>query len=109
VLRSSADLPLPGIGADDLAPDAGRTSGGHAATTLVSFGAERLPFGEDRWGWVRKDVMGAPVAMVIGNRDDADLGVLGEWADGRGVDLRTVDREDDRLPSLDGCSLVVSL
>ncbi|HEX6785856.1 MAG TPA: gamma-glutamyl-gamma-aminobutyrate hydrolase family protein, partial [Acidimicrobiales bacterium] len=40
---------------------------------------------------------------------DADLGVLGEWADGRGVELHTVDREDDRLPSLDGCSLVVSL
>ena len=54
-------------------------------------------------------VMDATVAMVIGNRDDADLGVLGEWADGRGIELRTVDREDDRLPSLDGCSLVVSL
>ena len=47
--------------------------------------------------------------MVIGNRDDADLGVLGEWADGRGIELRTVNREDERLPSLDGCSLVVSL
>ena len=54
-------------------------------------------------------VMGATVAIVIGNRDDADLGVLGEWADGRGIELRTVNREDDRLPSLDGCSLVVSL
>ncbi len=53
--------------------------------------------------------MDTTVAMVIGNRDDADLGVLGEWADGRGIELRTVDREDDRLPSLDGCSLVVSL
>jgi len=53
--------------------------------------------------------MDATVAMVIGNRDDADLGVLGEWADGRGIELRTVNREDDRLPSLDGCSLVVSL
>jgi GMP synthase-like glutamine amidotransferase len=47
--------------------------------------------------------------MVIGNRDDADLGVLGEWADGHGVDVQTVDREDHLLPSLDGCSLVVSL
>ena len=54
-------------------------------------------------------VMEATAAMVIGNRDDADLGVLGEWADGRGIELRTVNREDDRLPSLDGCSLVVSL
>jgi GMP synthase (glutamine-hydrolysing) len=54
-------------------------------------------------------VMEATVAIVIGNRDDADLGVLGEWADGRGIELRTVNREDDRLPSLDGCSLVVSL
>jgi GMP synthase (glutamine-hydrolysing) len=54
-------------------------------------------------------VSDSSVAMVIGNRDDADLGVLGEWADGRGVDLHTVDREDDRLPSLHGCSLLVSL
>jgi len=54
-------------------------------------------------------VMDATVAMVIGNSDDADLGVLGEWADGRGIELRIVNREDDRLPSLDGCSLVVSL
>ena len=54
-------------------------------------------------------VMDATVAMVIGNRDDADLGVLGEWADGRGIELRTVDREDDRLASLDDCGLVVSL
>src|SRR6476469_10004047 len=54
-------------------------------------------------------VMDATVAMVIGNREDADLGVLGEWADGREIELHTVDREDDRLPSLDGCSLVVSL
>ena len=53
--------------------------------------------------------MDATVAMVIGNRDDADLGVLGEWADGRGIELRAVNREDDGLPSLDGCSLVVSL
>ena len=53
--------------------------------------------------------MDATVAMVIGNRDDADLGVLDEWADGRGIELRTVDREDDRLPSVDGCSLLVSL
>ena len=53
--------------------------------------------------------MDATVAMVIGNREDADLGVLGEWADGREIELHTVDREDDRLPSLDGCSLIVSL
>jgi GMP synthase-like glutamine amidotransferase len=53
--------------------------------------------------------MDATVAMVIGNRDDADLGVLGEWADGRGIELRNVNREDDRLPSLDGCSLVISM
>ena len=53
--------------------------------------------------------MDTTVAMVIGNRDDADVGVLGEWADGRGIELRTVNREDDRLPSLDGCSLVVSM
>ena len=54
-------------------------------------------------------VMDTTVAMVIGNRDDADLGVLGEWADGLGIELHTVNREDDRLPSLDDLSLVVSL
>jgi GMP synthase-like glutamine amidotransferase len=54
-------------------------------------------------------VSDSSVALVIGNRDDADLGVLGEWADVRGLELHTVDREEDRMPSLDGCSMVVSL
>ena len=53
--------------------------------------------------------MDATMAMVIGNKDDADVGILGEWAGARGIGLRAVDREDDRLPSLDGCSLLVSL
>ena len=49
------------------------------------------------------------VALLIGNRDDADLGVLGEWADGRGIELSTVDREDGQLPCVDGVRLIVSL
>ena len=48
-------------------------------------------------------------ALVIGNRDDADLGVLGEWMDAQGMTVTTVDREDGRLPDLDGFSLVVSM
>ncbi|MET0477967.1 MAG: gamma-glutamyl-gamma-aminobutyrate hydrolase family protein [Actinomycetota bacterium] len=48
-------------------------------------------------------------ALVIGNREDADVGVLGEWAAGRGLKLVAVDREGGELPPFDGASLVVSL
>ena len=48
-------------------------------------------------------------ALVIGNREDADLGVLGEWADLRGVALDEAAREDGTLPSLDGVDLLISL
>jgi GMP synthase-like glutamine amidotransferase len=48
-------------------------------------------------------------ALVIGNRDDADLGVLGEWMDARGMSVTTVDREDGCLPDLDGLSLIISM
>jgi GMP synthase-like glutamine amidotransferase len=48
-------------------------------------------------------------ALVIGNRDDADLGVLGEWADLRGLTLDEVAREDEGLPPLDGVDLLISL
>jgi GMP synthase-like glutamine amidotransferase len=48
-------------------------------------------------------------ALVIGNRGDADVGVLGEWADRLGLTLDTVDREDGVLPALDGADLLVSL
>ena len=48
-------------------------------------------------------------ALVIGNRDDADLGVLGAWMDAQGMTVTTVDREDGCLPDLDGVSLLVSL
>jgi GMP synthase-like glutamine amidotransferase len=54
-------------------------------------------------------VMGATRAVAIGNRDDADLGVLGEWAASRGIHLLAIDREDGRLPELEQCSLVVSM
>ncbi|HEY8093172.1 MAG TPA: gamma-glutamyl-gamma-aminobutyrate hydrolase family protein [Acidimicrobiales bacterium] len=47
--------------------------------------------------------------LVIGNRDDADLGVLGAWMDARGMAVTAVDREDGRLPDLDGFSLVISM
>src|SRR5262245_65250743 len=57
----------------------------------------------------RTTVMGATHAVVIGNRDDGDLGVLGEWAAGHGIELFAVDREDGRLPDLEACSLVVSM
>jgi GMP synthase-like glutamine amidotransferase len=49
------------------------------------------------------------MALVIGNRDDADLGVLGEWADGRGLEVRTVDREEGHLPPVEEIDLIVSL
>lgn len=48
-------------------------------------------------------------ALVIGNHDDADLGVLGEWAEANGLSLEPVDREDGRLPSLDDVDLLMSL
>ena len=48
-------------------------------------------------------------ALVIGNRDDADLGVLGEWAGTKGMAIATVDREDGGLPSLEGTSLLISM
>jgi GMP synthase-like glutamine amidotransferase len=48
-------------------------------------------------------------ALVIGNRGDADVGVLGEWADLLGLTLDTVDREDGVLPPLDGADLLISL
>jgi GMP synthase-like glutamine amidotransferase len=48
-------------------------------------------------------------ALVIGNRDDADVGVLGEWAEAKGLVLESVDREDGRLPPLDDVDVVMSL
>ena len=48
-------------------------------------------------------------ALVIGNRDDADLGVLGEWMRAIGLTIATVDREDGSLAPLDGASLLVSM
>ena len=46
----------------------------------------------------------------IGNRDDADLGVLGEWAGTKGMAIATaLDREDGGLPSLHGTSLLISM
>ena len=48
-------------------------------------------------------------ALVIGNRDDADLGVLGEWMRRAGRTIATVDREDGWLAPLDGTSLLVSM
>ena len=53
--------------------------------------------------------MGGMRALVIGNRDDADLGVLGEWADLRGLTLDEVAREEEGLPRLDGVDLLISL
>jgi GMP synthase-like glutamine amidotransferase len=48
-------------------------------------------------------------ALVIGNRDDADVGVLGQWADLRDLTLDMVDREDGVLPPLDGVDLLISM
>ncbi len=48
-------------------------------------------------------------ALVIGNRDDADVGVLGEWTDLRGFTRQGVDREDGGLPSLDGVDILISM
>src|SRR5690242_12553109 len=49
------------------------------------------------------------MALVIGNRDAADLGVPGEWAEGRGLEVRTVDREEGHLTTVEETDLTVSL
>jgi len=48
-------------------------------------------------------------ALVIGNRDDADVGVLGEWTNLRGFTRQGVDREDRGLPSLDDVDILISM
>ncbi len=53
--------------------------------------------------------MAAMRALVIGNRDDADVGVLGEWIDRRGLTLQRADREDGDLPTLDGVDVLISM
>ena len=53
--------------------------------------------------------MAATRAVVIGNRDDADVGVLGEWAERRGIELAPVERAGGARPALGTSALVVSL
>ena len=48
-------------------------------------------------------------ALVFGNRDDDDLGVVGDWAEDRAFHLERVSREEIVPVDVDDYDLVISL